>query len=576
MEANMSISPDPKERELHARYRRVKKAFQEGEYTQALNLLAGLPQDYLEANPEIKSDVKSIQSNAKIGQALSGVGVFNALHRQLRVNWTLFAIGLMAIAGLIIIGLILGISAMSGSDQSTATATIVVFTESPTPSDVSTPTLTGKKVTEEGTEPPTGPPTQKATKEPWTEEPPPQETEGSVVPTNVRVVDSTDTNITLTWSNPGGQTKVMVKRNDGPIAVLPADSQRYTDSGLSCGSTHHYTIVTVNEAGQSESAPITAQTEACPPPPAPHPTLTGKIAVPVFDTNAGTYGVYIARAEERWQPKLFFQNGSQPAFSPDGRQIILRSWRKAEEGFGQRLVLFSSLRADAGDERLMTYNLEDAHPSLRADGEIVFHTRREGGPILVTLGTWPGAESDIANQHKLGLGENPDWLGNRIVYYAPGPPSGLYVMNADGSNIQLALSEPGSLAPAAAPDGDHVAVSLQRAGRWHVFTLSVSQGQTSLVQLTNENADDQLPVWSPDGKSIAFVSNRGGKWAVWVMPAPGAQAPWPAGASQDGQVNSNGSDQRKLFDLDGPIDGQVSIAPNMSYGWGEERLSWAP
>jgi hypothetical protein len=306
------------------------------------------------------------------------------------------------------------------------------------------------------------------------------------------------------------------------------------------------------------------------------PTLSGKIAVPVFDTNAGAYGVYIARAEEGWQPKLFFENGSQPAFSPDGRQIVLRSWRKAEEGFGQRLVLFPSLKVDAGDERLMTYNLEDAHPSLGRNGDIVFHTRREGAPILVTLGTWPGAESDIANQQKLGPGENPDWLGNRIVYYAPGSPSGLYVINADGSNVQLALSEPGPLAPAAAPDGDHVAVSLQRERRWHVFAFSVSQGQTSLVQLTTGNADDQLPVWSPDGKSIAFVSNRGGKWAVWVMPAPSAQAPWPAGASQDGQVNSDGSIQRKLFDLNGPIDGKVSIAPNMSYGWGEERLSWAP
>ncbi len=294
------------------------------------------------------------------------------------------------------------------------------------------------------------------------------------------------------------------------------------------------------------------------------PTPTGKIAVSVFDPNTEAYSIYVARASDGWQPKLFFQNGSQPAFSPDGRQIILRSWRKAEEGIGQRLVLFPSLRLDAGDERLMTYNLEDAHPSISRGGDIVFHTRREGAPILVTLGTWPGAENDIANQRKLGPGENPDWLGNRIVYYAPGPPPGLYVMNADGSHAQLALSEPGSLAPAAAPDGDHVAVSLQRGGRWHVFTLSVSQGQTSLTQLTNENADDQLPVWSPDGQFIAFVSNREGKWAVWVMPAPGAQ------------VNADGSAQRKLFDLNGPIDGRVSIAPNMSYGWGEERLSWAP
>jgi len=59
-----------------------------------------------------------------------------------------------------------------------------------------------------------------------------------------------------------------------------------------------------------------------------------------------------------------------------------------------------------------------------------------------------------------------------------------------------------------------------------------------------------------------------------VLGEQGSLAPAAAGAQA--QVNADGTDQRKLFDLDGTIDGVVSNAPDMSFGWGEERLSWAP
>jgi Tol biopolymer transport system component len=79
---------------------------------------------------------------------------------------------------------------------------------------------------------------------------------------------------------------------------------------------------------------------------------------------------------------------------------------------------------------------------------------------------------------------------------------------------------------------------------------------TGLTQLTTDTASDGLPTWSPKGDAIAFVSDRDGAWAIWV-------------------ANSQGNNQRPLFDLDGSIDGQVRTDVQNSRGWLEERIVWS-
>jgi Tol biopolymer transport system component len=95
-----------------------------------------------------------------------------------------------------------------------------------------------------------------------------------------------------------------------------------------------------------------------------------------------------------------------------------------------------------------------------------------------------------------------------------------------------------------------------RDGNWEIYLANMDGSPPT--RLTSNPTNDGLPVWSPDGRHIAFVTDREGEWATWVM-------------------RPDGTGQRRLFDIGGPLDGQVrDTALHENHGWVEERISWAP
>jgi Tol biopolymer transport system component len=97
------------------------------------------------------------------------------------------------------------------------------------------------------------------------------------------------------------------------------------------------------------------------------------------------------------------------------------------------------------------------------------------------------------------------------------------------------------------------------SGNWEVYVTSThpSPGQEP-KRLTQSASRDGLPAWSPDGQWLAFVTDRNGVWAVWV-------------------TRPDGTGQRKLFDLDGSLEGEVAaVPPQEQHGWTWESLVWSP
>jgi TolB protein len=86
---------------------------------------------------------------------------------------------------------------------------------------------------------------------------------------------------------------------------------------------------------------------------------------------------------------------------------------------------------------------------------------------------------------------------------------------------ELVSAWPGiNTAPAWAPDGRVVALTLSKDGNPEIYAVRV--GTSEFRRLTSNRGIDTDPTWSPNGREIAFASDRTGTPQIWVMDAEGA------------------------------------------------------
>ncbi len=280
------------------------------------------------------------------------------------------------------------------------------------------------------------------------------------------------------------------------------------------------------------------------------PTIGGRIVYSAFNPGTSTYDLWLADVASGEQTGIA-SGASQPAFNKDGSLLAYRSWNLDTRG-----IFFRDFIGGRGGQ-VSRYG-EDGLPTWSPDGvTFAFVTRREGDRVpRVYRGDQTGKNDFSLNFQ----GEYASTLADgRLVTKGclPSGDCGIFIIGPNGGGETKISTETGDTAPAVSPDGKSIAfMSSSRGGtNWEIWVMDTKGGNAR--RLTNNGNNDGLPTWSPDGKSIAYISDAGGVWSIWVM-------------------NADGSNQRKLFSMKGSPDGLVLHAKDVSKGWLEERISWAP
>ena len=281
------------------------------------------------------------------------------------------------------------------------------------------------------------------------------------------------------------------------------------------------------------------------------PSLSGQIAFPRFDPARGTYDVHTC-AIDGTGCRLLASEASQPDFLPGGDRLVVHSWKPDQKG------LF--LITHSGELVWhITDQIEAARPSVDFNGALyVYHSRAESDRRPRLYRTFGANTGPLVRDASVVLGQSPSWLPDgRILYDGCWlADCGIILSQSDGTNPRQVVAGTNETNPESSPNGRQVAFMSLRDGNWEVYVARIDGGDPR--RLTKNPANDGLPTWSPDGRHIAFVTDRDGPWALWVM-------------------RPDGTGQRRLFDIGGPLDGQVrDAAVHESRGWAEERISWAP
>jgi TolB protein len=191
-------------------------------------------------------------------------------------------------------------------------------------------------------------------------------------------------------------------------------------------------------------------------------------------------------------------------FSPDGRYVAM----SREQNGNSDIFLVELARRNRPPARLTTSPAIDTSPSFSPDGQtIVFASDRSG-------------------------------------------PSQLYIMRADGSEMncpnggresacRISFGEGRYTTPVWSPRGDWVAFTKQRSGRFGigVITPDGKPGPDGNAErMLTDSYQDEAPTWSPNGRVIAFFREAGPGagpklWTIDLTGRNSRQLPTPGDAS---------------------------------------------
>jgi Tol biopolymer transport system component len=221
---------------------------------------------------------------------------------------------------------------------------------------------------------------------------------------------------------------------------------------------------------------------------------------------------------------------SQPAFSPDGKQIAF-VWDGEE---GENRDIYVKLVGLGPALRLTTDPAYDHSPTWSPDGRQIAFLRRRGEREEVLLTTaLGGAERKLAevvlgtgwrSYLSNGLSWSPDgeWLA--LVDSSPKEPGSIFLLSLKTGERRRLTTPPassfGDAHPVFAPDGLTVAFARGASSNVeHLYFASVAGGAERPLAATEGRVFGFD--WTPDGHALLYSTERAGRAELWRVAATG-------------------------------------------------------
>jgi serine/threonine protein kinase len=304
-----------------------------------------------------------------------------------------------------------------------------------------------------------------------------------------------------------------------------------------------------------------------------------------YRSECGKGGIWIMGATGE-SARLLTDFGYAPAWSPDGREIVVATDSRPQPYNANRTSKLFVINVETGAGRLLLTG-DAADPSWSPHGFRIAYWRQIGGQrdvaTVAAAAAPPAQPADepvpVPVTDDVAIDWNPVWSPDGAYLYfgsdragslnlwrvaidertgktrglpepvmLPAPWSGHYSISRDGRRIiyrTLASTvtmfrvnfdrEAGrAVGQAASILGTSLAVTMPDVspdGQSIAFATGASHGDvflmrsdgTSLRHLTDDPARDRRPVFSPDGARIAFYSNRSGKYEIWTTRPDGSE-----------------------------------------------------
>jgi Tol biopolymer transport system component len=256
--------------------------------------------------------------------------------------------------------------------------------------------------------------------------------------------------------------------------------------------------------------------------------LDGQI---VFESERdGQTEIYVMDVDGSDQQRLTYTVGngrrsSLPHWSPDRRKIAFST------GVDRHMEIYIMDR-DGSDVRRIwkaeSTQSEAWGPQWSPDGRRMVFVSNSGGNYDIY--TMDNNGSNVRRlTHVEGSGkasEDPVWSPNGKWIVFNSNRDGIweiYVMRSDGSDVRRLTYTPGKSMgagkPAWSPDGKSILFPSSQgptATNWYnVLDIYVIDADGSNLQRLTHTGDNGSPIWSPDGKRIAFSSHRSGDSTHW-------------------------------------------------------------